>query len=57
MSDDRVCVPETRCGLTAVQRVELTQQINPLRESDCLGVDIYADALQYIQEILYLPNN
>ena len=50
MCDGIPCVPETRCGLTNVQHRGLIQQIDPLRESDCLGVDIYADTLRYIQE-------
>ena len=41
-------LPNVQCPLSAEKYLGLTNSIDPLRESDNLGVDIYLSVLDYL---------
>ena len=41
-------LPNVQCPLSAEEYLGLTNSIDPLRESDNLGVDIYLSVLDYL---------
>ena len=47
-SSDSVEVPEVPAPTLQNGLRELNEIIDPLRESDCHGIDIYIETLQYI---------
>ncbi len=47
-SSDSVEVPEVPAPTLQNGLQELNEIIDPLRESDCHGIDIYIETLQYI---------
>ena len=45
-------LPNVQCSLSAEEYLGLTNLIDPLRESDNLGVDIYLSVLDYLSNRL-----
>ena len=45
---DVIDVPETTCPLSREYVDELTRMVDPLRNSDLYGIDIYLDAIEYV---------
>ena len=43
-------LPNVQCPLSAEEYLGLTNSIDPLRESDNLGVDIYLSVLNYLSD-------
>ena len=41
-------VPETHCPVTPHQYQELVATVDPLRESDSYGIDIYLETLTFV---------
>ena len=50
--EEGVPVPENRINLTDQQTTDLAQSVNPLRESDNFGIDIYEDTLHFLRNSL-----
>ena len=50
MEDREVVVPETNLPLEGVEIENLQRLINPLRNSEYHGVDIYADVIAFFDE-------
>ena len=48
MDVDSVEVPETACPLSQEHFDELVATINPLRESNTYGIDIYLETLEFV---------
>ena len=48
MDVDSVEVPETACPLSQEHFNELVATINPLRESNTYGIDIYLETLEFV---------
>lgn len=47
-----VVVPETTCVLPPLSQEEFTRTINPLRDSEFFGIDIYIEAVILLQNLL-----
>ena len=45
---ERVEVPDTLCELSQEQYGELVDTIDPLRESDSYGIDIYLQTVEFV---------
>ena len=46
---EAVLVPETNCPLSQVDYHELSHSINPLRESNSYGIDIYTEVKEFVR--------
>ena len=46
-----VKVPEVQFGLTTEQLANMQQRVNPLRESDNYGIDLYKETLHFISNL------
>ena len=47
-----VNVPAMFCPLSHPEMLELQDNIDPLGHSDCFGVDIYLETVQYVEHLL-----
>ena len=47
-----VNVPTQESPLSDPQMMELQDNIDPLQESDCFGMDIYLSTVQYVENLL-----
>ena len=47
--DESVDVPELSVILSNEMEQELRQIVDPLRESDCYGLDIYMETIQFVE--------
>lgn len=45
-------VPLTRNPLHEAQYQELTRVINPLKDSDCYGIDIFVETLEKVNDFI-----
>lgn len=50
--DQEVVVPETNSPLNEIERLNLQRLIDPLRDSEHHGVDIYTDVLAFFEDCL-----
>lgn len=48
MDIDVVEIPETPCPISQEDMEELTETIDPLKESNSYGIDIYLDTVQFV---------
>ena len=48
MDVDAVNVPETTCPLSQEHLDELVATVDPLRESNSYGIDIYLETLEFV---------
>ena len=48
MDVDAVDVPETTCPLSQEHLDELVATVDPLRESNSYGIDIYLETLEFV---------
>jgi len=53
-SDELIEVPSTESPLNRQQTQELTEAIDPLRNSDCYGIDIFIETLLLVTSSLEL---
>ena len=53
-SDELIEVPSTESALNRQQTQELTEAIDPLRNSDCYGIDIFIETLLLVTSSLEL---
>lgn len=53
--DQSVDVPELQDIISYQSEQELRQLINPLQESDCCGLNIYMETLQFVQRVTEVP--
>lgn len=47
-ADVHVAIPVTHNPLDEVQYQSLTRVINPLKNSECYGIDIFLEVLEYV---------
>ena len=47
-SDEMIELPLTECPLNLQETQELKQAIDPLRNSDCYGIDIFIQTLLFV---------
>ena len=45
-------IPDTVSNLSENDKLELVRTVNPLRDSDVNGVDIYLDVLDFLEQKL-----
>ena len=50
--DESVDVPELSDIISHEMERELRQLVDPLRESDCYGLDIYMETLQFVETVM-----